>query len=243
MLVATTGPITSPDRASASIPVQLNFHHTLCQVVVQAVNLDPALDVEINGIGFKHIQNVGTLTTTTANTPDAPFSWTLPETDDRSKPTYKILLDQTIELHGATDATPLPLQDAAGGDRCVMLMLPQTLVAFNPTTRPHGASLMLHINAWNVADDTGQHDPVNPGDKKIWGLSYDQGEWMMIPLSDTWLPGQRYIYTITFGGENTTGGFEEDEDNPNKDRVFSPIGFRCDIQPWLPGGDIVQNIY
>lgn len=252
LIVANTGYESAPNGAEAAKSVSLEFCHALCQIEIRARNIDPAIDVEINGIGLKHIQNVGTLHADFSSAASAPFTWTLENVDDPtfdpSKPTYKILFDNAVAINGKVDSETyyLPARPEEtyptdpGYDKYIMMAIPQPVHAFDPATRIHGASLMLHANIWNVADDTGIH---KSDDKKVWGLKSDDGEWMMIPISATWLPGRRYVYTIVFGGEGTNGGYEDDEENDDKDRVFDPIGFTVEIESWTAGGDIVQNIY
>lgn len=268
LLVASTGLLSAPDKSNTAEPVNLKFNHALCQIELRARNIDPAIDVEINGIGLKHIQDYGTLTADFSKATTTPFTWTLPNVEDPAhdtdKPTYTILFDHDpVQINGKVDTkdSPSPVyslpQPTSAGDnnqpvteeKYMMLAIPQPLFPFAPKTREHGASLMLHATIWNVADDSGKH---SDGDKLVWGLVKDEpskenptidGQWMMIPLEGTWEPGKRYTYTITFGGEGTHGGYEVDEQNPNKDRVFDPIGFTIEIESWVPGGDIVQNIY
>lgn len=252
LLIANTGYLSSPTNDASSAPVPLTFRHALCQIVLRARNIDPAIDVEINGIGLKHIQNTATMTADFSSAASEPIKWTLENVEnpdyDSTKPTYKILLEDKVVLNGTVDAKTNPdlIYDipTSTDDRYVMLAIPQPVYAFNPATRIHGASLMLHANIWNVADDSGIHAP---GDKKVWGLNPDEpgheGEWMIIPIPDTvWQPGRCYVYTITFGGEGSNSGYQAVETDI-KDRVFDPISITADIKPWIQGGDIVQNIY
>lgn len=260
LLVAATGELSAPDKSRTSAAVDLNFTHALCCIEFRARNIDPAIDVEITGIGLKHIQNAGNLKVYTVGEKAGSMEWDLSvlsrdTIDDRRRPTFKIPFDKEIELHGKVEAEAktlsLPGESVVktNPEKYAMMMIPQKLNAFYPSAdgkqplRPHGSSLMLRANIWNVADGDGEHDG---NDKKVWGLNEKEkgeGEWMLIPCGDTWEPGKKYIYTITFGGEGSYGGYEEDEVKDDKDRVFDPIGFKVEIEPWIPGGDIVQNIY
>lgn len=264
LLIATTGSVDSPAKTAASSAVSLEFRHALSCIEFRARNVDPAIDVEITGIGLKHIQNVGDLKVQLAGLDNGKFEWILPalsvgmsaqegETGDlpgdRRKPTFKIDFKEKVELHGMTEdkAEIKNLIDKSadvGPSKCALMMIPQPLHAFNPhkgddAYRPHGSSLMLRANIWNVADDTGIHAP---DDKLVWGEHGTNGEWMLLPCGDKWEPGKKYIYTVTFGDEGTYGGYEEDEVKDDKDRVFDPVSFKVEIEPWIAGGDIVQTI-
>lgn len=253
LLISPRGIIASPEKDNfSSAPVDLNFQHALSCIELRARNINPALDIEITGIGLKHIQNIGDLRAYLVGDSAGTYKWELPILEDTQKPTFKIDLGRAVRLHGSIDAvtdesltSQLPRRETDwtpdSVSRYAMMMIPQQLNIFNTTDRPHGSSLMICVNIWNVASDNGIHDA---NDKKIWGNVNDlEGEWMMIPCGDTWLPGKKYIYTITFGAEGANGGYQEDESKPDKDRVFDPISVSVEIEPWIAGGEIVQNIY
>lgn len=248
LLVANTGLLTAPGGADATATVGIPFRHALSKIVFRARNVNPALDVEITGIGLKHIQNTRASLEARFADGSGAFRWNLGEIsveDDREKPTFKIDLEESVRLYGSATAKAEPdstksLSAGPGQDRYVMYMIPQTLKPFHTTNRPHGSSLMLCVRIWNVADDDGVHDR---NDKMIWGdVKTGEGEWMMLPCSDTWLPGECYVYTVTFGTEGSNGGYQEDETKPDKDRVFDPIGFNVTIAPWNDGGNIQHTI-
>lgn len=265
IIYANTGILDSPDKNDGSAAVNLNFHHALSCIEFRARNIDPALDVEITGIGLKHIQNIGELQAYIVGDKAGTIKWNLPDLNasatpqdgepegtagDRLKPTFKIEFDKEVELHGATEdkaqTISLPLEETrkTNPEKFALMIIPQQLYKFNPHIgdkdfRPHGASLMLRANIWNVADDDGEH---KDNDKLIWGESDTKGEWMLLPCGNLWEPGKKYVYTIIFGGEGSYGGYEESETKLDKDRVFDPIGFTVEIEPWIEGGSIQQTI-
>ncbi len=183
---------TSGDDEPTTGGVPLDFEHALAQVLFSAKTTSTALEIDIESVGLFNVVGKGEFDILTD-------TWTLGTTIED--------FDYTLSTAAvAISTTTVDLTTSTAG---AMLMLPQTLTAWDPDTyaidaAPEGTSyikLMCKIKG-------------NSGEDYLWG-DEDTYAAAYIPFSATWTMGNKYTYTLTFGdagGNSGGGGYDEDGD-------------------------------
>ena len=222
--------------------VNLTFCHQLAQVSVKAVNENAGTyTVEVLGVKLGRVMSKSTMTfPTSAN---AYATWSTP-TEAKS--------------YGIKYATPLTLDATAknlmGGDDN-WLMVPQTLTKWNANadgTDNGGAYIAVLVR---ITDKTGSY--VYPKLKE--GQSEALYAYSAVPVNTQWEAGHKYVYTLSFFGQNGGAGViapdltnPQDPNDPNIDItplpgnnpgdpiINSPIMFNVSIVDWISGA--AENI-
>ncbi len=182
--------------------VQVNFRHALSQIVFKAKSSNEAIVVDIKGVTLVKAKTTGTFTYPTKTT--SPY-------DDPESTDYDTEINDgtsalsgtwgTWALESATDnyaagvtekknigSTAVDLTTAGSGE---LLLLPQTLTAWNPANGASdpGSRFLINCKIWNVS-----------GTEKIriWPAEDEYSE-VAIPVEATWKQGKKYVYTFVFG--------------------------------------------
>ena len=182
--------------------VQVNFRHALSQIVFKAKSSNEAIVVDIKGVTLVNAKTTGTFTYPTKTT--SPY-------DDPESTDYDTEINDgtsalsgtwgTWALESATDdyaagvtekksigSTAVDLTTAGSGE---LLLLPQTLTAWNPANGANdpGSRFLINCKIWNVS-----------GTEKIriWPAEDEYSE-VAIPVEATWKQGKKYVYTFVFG--------------------------------------------
>ncbi len=228
------------DAVDSDTKATMNFRHALSQIEFQAKNTSDHLYVTISGVAVGQVSASGNFTFPEEST-DINWKWNKPtsETDgstdtDASDNTGNVgtwALNSTKEDY-VVNFTAVPVNNdgevvgltrssgyETGGNS--LLLLPHTTPtnAWTGTATVDGTYIAVKCKIYNIA-----------------GASYVEGDvllhdgWAVIPVSFTWNPGKRYIYTILFGNGN--GGYEGgegDDPEPGKDPVLLPIEYEVSV--------------
>lgn len=218
--------------------INLNFRHALSQIEFRAKNTNTNLYVEISGVKVGQTPGEGTFTYP-ADATDANFAdhtqgtvanpalntgtWAVNTATD-----YTVTFD-AIPVVG--DNTPVDLTistDANDNTRAFlrsMLLLPTpATTAWAPAVTAatyDGTYLAVKCKIYNVAG--------NAVDTNTDAVLYDN--WAVMPVSFTWDPGKKYIYTFVFGDGN--GGYTDDPNNPQP--VLTPIDYTVTVDDFQLG--------
>ena len=219
--------------------VDLTFRHQLAQVSVKALNDNAGTyTVEVLGVKLGRVMSKSTMTFPTSST--AYATWSTP-TEAKS---YGIKYATALTLNATA-------QNLMGGDDN-WLMLPQTLTAWNANTGSTdngGAYIAVLVR---ITDKTSSY--VYPKLKE--GQSEALYAYSAVPVDTKWEAGHKYVYTLSFFGQNGGAGViapdltnPQDPNDPNIDItplpgnnpgdpiINSPIMFNVSIVDWLSGGD------
>lgn len=237
---------TKPGAASGALDpnagtVNLNFRHALSQIVFKAKNTNENLAVKITKVEIINVADNGTCKLPISSTKD-PFvdhtgvetaeptptcSWTV---SNATTADYGVLTEDCF-LEGTKEGGVKNLtngKDNSKDDRDfakAMLLIPQTTnpATISTTQKPStirgtettgtGAMIAVTCQIWNL----NTANTYVPADDV---LLYDAIAYM--PLTATWDPGKKYIYTLVFG--NAHGGYDED----GKD-ILVPISFTVSV--------------
>jgi hypothetical protein len=232
---------TGKDKSSPS--VALNFRHALSQIEFKAKNTNSKFHVVINGVRVGQVPGKGTFTFPVTGTDDnftdhdqntthtrATGSWAL---DGTSVADYTVMFESGITV--AVTSTPVNLTistDAEDGTRNFtnsMLLIPTPATTkWNPDNTPFdGTYLAVNCKIYNVAGsvfDSSKDVKLHDG-------------WAVIPVSFTWDPGKKYIYTFIFGEGNGgyNGGTDPNAPTPGKDTVLTPITYSVSVDDFQKG--------
>ncbi len=195
--------------------VQVNFRHALSQIVFKAKSSNEAIVVDIKGVTLVNAKTTGTFTYPTKTT--SPY-------DDPESTDYDTEINDgtsalsgtwgTWALESAMDdyaagvtekknigSTAVDLTTAGSGE---LLLLPQTLTAWNPANGASdpGSRFLINCKIWNVS-----------GVEKIriWPAEDEYSE-VAIPVEATWKQGKKYVYTFVFGDG---AGYTPDGEQPS----------------------------
>lgn len=195
--------------------VQVNFRHALSQIVFKAKSSNEAIVVDIKGVTLVNAKTTGTFTYPTKTT--SPY-------DDPESTDYDTEINDgtsalsgtwgTWALESATDnyaagvtekknigSTAVDLTTAGSGE---LLLLPQTLTAWNPANGANdpGSRFLINCKIWNVSGT----DKI-----RIWPAEDEYSE-VAIPVEATWKQGKKYVYTFVFGDG---AGYTPDGEQPS----------------------------
>lgn len=222
--------------------VNLNFRHGLSQIVFNAVNKKDKLYVKVKGIEVigKFVTN-GTLTLPGADT-DATLAaanqgtWVngAASATDITYAAYANANGQEIAYNANGTAVNLTNDNAGNGS---MLLIPQEVKGWSPaevgkTSIYDGAVVKVDCEIWNVAG--AEFDPAKDVPLHI-GKA-------VLPLNANWEQGNKYTYTLVFGGTAAPGetpgpgGYEEDSKDPKDPTpILETISFSVTVDDFADG--------
>lgn len=226
-------------KTNADAPIQLQFNHAFCQIVVKAKKAD-GYDVEIKevtigGVNSKGDLNLNSLSAPTTNASTGGSTGT--QWASLSTPTaYTGYASATAYSVPSSAASESPIQMTPSGQE--LLLLPQSITAWDhsssPTDNDKGGYIKIVYRAKKSTD--------------TW--SGDTFTTTYFPLATKWLAGKIYAYTLLFGGvtdpdkpttsdpdnpdpgtgeEENSGGYDEDG-TPKAPSV--PITFTANVTGW-----------
>ena len=182
----------------------------------------------------------GTTDNITADNNNATGSWSL-SIDESDRKSYTVSLASAVEVDNKTvEAVSLTLSNDKANVTNSMLLLPNetatTAWANSSDETKKGTYLAVKCTIWNKADVTS--DGKTDTDVKL-----HEG-WAVIPVSFTWNPGKRYIYTFVFGnGNGGVDGGNNDTPNPGEDPVLVPIDYTVTVDDFdkIVVDEIIMN--
>ena len=251
--------------AANTNPVELNFRHALSQIVFNAKNTNPNLYVEISGVSIVNVGEKNSFTFPTADTDnnleDTDHDGVLNTTVDYSDGSWGVWnsLDGGSTVYPVTfGPTPVeynadkPIVDLTTAydvkneySSKAMLLLPQTVKAWDPETIPfpgftgkkeNGSYFLVNCAIYNIADKDAGFVAPDPekgvtGDVPLWG-GVGAHEQVAIPVDINWEQGKKYIYTFVFG---EGGGYDPDDPDPgtDPDPVLIPVTFEVSVDDFV----------
>ena len=196
-------------------PVLMNFRHALSAVEIKAKNSSDDLKISVKGVCFNNLLNKGDFTwpaevTTGAGTlPAAAWS-----TEGAEKAGYVI---------EPNDATPIVLTKEAQSvmfDANEWMLVPQTFAKWDVANDKANAAKGACIGVLVQIEANGKL--IYPAS----GYAYTY-----VPVEDTWQPGYKYTYTLSFcdpdGDGNHGGGYDDDGDY-----VINKLSFTVTVDEW-----------
>ena len=234
----------------------LNFRHALSLVAFKAKNEIPHAQVTIESITINGIATSGKFifpaAATTPNgqnhTGGAAYpaaasvgSWKnlVYPTSGRGKYFTAVPLAGTVVIpvtnRNVVNLTDLSLTNNKETNYGQTLMLiPQTRTAWNPATaqKPFAqtnAYLTVKCKIQNIAKEN--DTAPSASDIYIWATEDGKTKELAIPLSISWEPGKKYVYTIVFNGKGN-GGY-----NPDGGEVLVPIKLDVNVDNFGNGGN------
>lgn len=240
------GHATGTNADIAGLP--LTFNHALSSVEVWAKNTNPNYQYEIASVKLARIKGAGTRsiengvawnvdeTVITDYAPDIDFNIKYYEVNpDNGSHTHKSFgLDydhnstaclSDPNLYMSTQVVGAPMGKLYGS----LMVLPQTLTPWDKTAADkEGAYLAVKLNICTPLG--GRVYPVTD----FWKFEKKYA-WVAVPLSGTWEPGKRYVYTLDF----TDGAGYSDPEKPNPQPVLgNRMKFTVTVSDWTTGTHI-----
>lgn len=188
--------------------VELNFKHTLSQVLFNAKVQQASMKVTIKEMKIHNFAVGGTFTFPAENEDPTQNNWEV----NKAKTVYTIKENGTDIVVNSTE-TPVDITDASNP----MLFVPQTLTAWVTTA---GAP-MSKEDADKAENGFQSYLEVICTIEQLGSTVHDGT--LYIPFGTEWQPGKRYIYTLNFGG-----GYDE-HGNP----ILTPITFEPTVENWV----------
>lgn len=235
---------TGQSKPTDGSKVMLNFRHALSQVVFRAVNTNPNLYVEVEGVTICNVTSGGTYTFSAASTDGniddhsgngiyqnaGRGSWAL---NFGSKANYAASFS-AVALNGDSSAASLSLTDTDEAGKAwdnVMMLLPQgATAAWDPKNgKPvdsTGTYFLVKCKIWNVAGDS-----HTANDVVLWSDASGNAADVAVPVSINWEEGKKYVYTFIFGEGN--GGYDPEDPKP----VLFPITFDVSVDDFVNVGN------
>ena len=240
----------------------MNFRHALSQIEFQAKNTSYSLYVEISGVMVANVMGKGTFTfpkdvygvsvstngnwtlhggtdTDTEDNANTTGSWVL-STDDGDRKSYTAALTSAVPVDNDNAVVSLTLSNDKENVGNSMLLLPNetatTAWVNTDALTKKGTYLAVKCNIWNKAN-------VSSSGKQSTDVKLHEG-WAVIPVSFTWKPGKKYIYTFVFGnGNGGIDGGNSDTPTPNTDPVLVPIDYTVTVDDFdkIVVSDVTMN--
>lgn len=227
--------------------VNVNFRHALSQIVFKAKKTENCnLDIVIDGVQIVNAANASDgFTFPDATTSDkflygdanadpavAPYydatnvgSWAKPSKTEDAQPFTAGITSTTVTT------TTADITTAGTG---ALMLLPQTLTAWNPQDAPspkaEGQKGTYFMVKCSIKDDK----------TYLWG-SANETKYVAIPLGGAWEIGKRYEYTFVFGegaGYNPDPTPDPEDPDPDPEPVLVPITFTVSIDDFVPGNNV-----
>lgn len=220
---------------------KMNFRHALSQIEFQAKNTSDHLYVTISGVAVGQVSASGNFTFPVGST-DENWTWNDKPTSETEGSEDTDVSDNTVNV--GTWALNSTKEDYVVNFTAVPVNNDGNVVGLTRSSgyETSGNSLLLlphtaATDAWTgTATVDGTYIAVKCKIYNIAGDSYAEGDvllhdgWAVIPVSFTWNPGKRYIYTILFGnGDGGYEGGEGDDPEPGKDPVLLPIEYEVSV--------------
>ncbi len=193
--------------------VKFNFKHIMSQVLFKARVEYESMAVTIRNIKMKNFYISGTFTFPAGNEEPTYENWNL--TTHISSGGYTVgMRNASIVADSKTE--PVWISDETNP----MLFHPQRLTKWTPT-KTSGEKVPK-----SAADNEKMTYLIVNCKIEQNGLTLHDGD-LYIPFGATWQPGNRYIYTLVFGG-----GFNE-----HGDPILTPIEFDAEVTDWVDATD------
>ncbi len=199
---------------SNSGTVKMQFRHILSNVAFKATTDNASITVDIESIKLRNVAKNGTFTIPASEAkPTTAANWAVGTTLD----TLTLIKEQDLHIDTATTDITVAAP---------MLVVPQTLtkwgVASTQTTTAQ-------------ADAAGQSYlaiscKIKQNGVCLFGAN-DKFETLYVPFGADFEPGNRYTYTIHFGG-----GYDV-----NGDPILKPITFDAEVTDWDDISGAIQN--
>ena len=196
--------------------VKFNFKHILSQVVFKAKTEYDNMQVDIDMIKIHNFKFAGAFTLPA--TAEETGSWS---SSDLAFPNaFTVVKNANITVNSNTEATDITTNTP-------MLNIPQELTAWTVS----GAS-----KTKKGADDAKQcyleiACKIRQSGAYLLGSADNYGT-IYVPFGATWEPGNRYIYTLIFGGGYTDQG----------EAVLNPIQFDAETTGWVDADNKDVNV-
>ena len=257
---------TSESVTETTKPVTLNFRHALSQIVFNAKNTNPNLYVEISEVSIVGVSSKGNFTfpitdtdvmkygahnggvTTISDYASGWGTWSsLTESAMYSVDFATVPVPGDSSVKDLTTANDKPDGEDVTKEFSskAMLLLPQTVAAWNPAENPKvlenenyakdkGAYFLVKCAIYNVAGNE-----FAEGDTALWGSTSEHKN-VAIPVNPTWEQGKKYIYTFVFGDgggydpENPDPDPDADPDPDDPDPVLIPVTFTVSVDDFVP---------
>ena len=220
-----------------SASVALNFRHALSQIEFKAKNTNSDLHVEITGVKVGQTPGEGDFAFPTTATDDnfvdhtqaTTHTYTTGTWSNQGTPTDYSVSFSEVTVAGNNTAVGLTLSNDNENVANSMLLVPTPATTqWVPGQAFTGKTyLAVKCAIYNVA-----------------GTSFDSttdvclhNGWAVIPVSFTWEPGKKYIYTFVFGAGNGgyDGGDDPDDPTPGTNPVLSPITYTVTVDDFQKG--------
>lgn len=204
--------------------VNLNFKHTLSQVLFRAKVQYEFMEVTINEMKIRNFYTGGTFTFPTDNNDPTQSNWTYTDRQHTAGGGgFTVKKAGTgITASSTTEAQWITVENDP------MLFIPQTLTAWKTTpesavTKADGDS---QKNSYlEIAMKLTQKGQYLIGSETEYKTIY-------VPFSAEWQPGYRYIYTLNFGG-----GYDE-----HGKPMLTPITFEASVENWKDTSENTQDV-
>lgn len=182
-----------------STGVPMNFKHVLSQIEVKAKCLNSKIKIEVLGVKLVNVAAKADFTFPAAET---GTTYTLPQSqwDNYAD------LNNPLKAYMAKGTTPTVLtataQSIMFGENNFML-IPQQLTAWAGTTATTGAylSVLCRIYSLDGFNERLLYPEPTSSDPKTGKYGFSA-----VSINTNWLPGKKYIYTLTFCGDGGGGG-------------------------------------
>ena len=196
-------------------PVLMNFRHALSAVEIKAKNGSDDIKVTVKGVCFNNLLNKG------------DFTWPADVTTGEGTLPASVWSTEGAEKVGyaiePNDATPVELTKDA---QSVMfganewMFVPQTFAKWDVANDKANANKGACIGVLVQIESNGKL--IYPAS----GFAYTY-----VPVADTWQPGYKYTYTLSFcdpeGDDDHGGGYDDDGDF-----VINKIKFTVSVDEW-----------
>lgn len=234
-------------QAKSDVPVELNFHHALSQIVFKAKNTNANLYVEIEGVSVCKVGNKNTFTFPSKDTDTkvGEHNGTATTFDDTwgtwanltsGTTTYPVTFT-AVPVEGDNNEVSLTSANETGKEysKNALLLLPQTTTKWDVASADaegtpadqDGSYFLVKCLIYNVAGA----NVAKTTDVCLWGEDGKAKE-LAIPAAFTWEQGKKYVYTFVFGKGN--GGYNPDPTDPTPEPVLVPITFDITVDDFVP---------
>ena len=199
-----TSQATGRRSVNESTGVPLTFNHQLSQIEVTAKSDNTAYTYAITGVRIGNPVSTGDFDFNTS-------AWTLG--------TNKAIYEETYTTPKTLGSTPVSIM----GDEGAMMLIPQTLTAWNHSSDPSNSSGGAYISIKlqiNTVDGAQVYPFPSDGDC----------QWAAIELPDTWEAGKKYVYNLDL--THGAGYVDPHDPKPGDPVLGGPIKFTVDVQNW-----------
>lgn len=219
--------------------VELPFKHQLSQIRIMAMSESKDLSYQISGVRIGSVVGKGDFNFVTEE-------WT---PDNSVKTTYEIIFDEPIDINNTSNLTAKMLlgQEGSGENAGFSAyLLPQELTPWNRDADYETFSSLYktrddlkgntdggaYISVLLTVKDTRNNKLIYPYDHTCADGSKKTCAWAAIPLSGTWLAGNRYTYLLDFTGG---AGYVDPTDPEPGNEILKPIIFTVTVDSWKTG--------